>query len=322
VLIRVDGSSCLWQVGVSVEVLVQRTTTPITRAAVRPASAAARVLAIGADGVRLAVSANARFHLDVDGGLDTTDTGPDYAGPPMHTFEVFGEPLEPTPPQPGAAGVYYVHAGDVIPSATALPPNTTTLAFGPGVHRVQRNADGYQLYTLPNAVKVHLALGSVVHAAFQSEPSARWATQQISVGGYGVLSGEENLREAHTDARHTARATPHAGCSENLTPQGITISGAARAHLTGITLVDHPNHHIIAGVAGECEGGQPNGVASNLKILGWRANGDGLHVFSSWRVSDLFMRTQDDSMCVYTRPPPLPPKPTRPCRPHLAGTPT
>ena len=26
--------------------------------------------------------------------------------------------------------------------------------------------------------------------------------------------------------------------------------------------------------------------------MGWRANGDGLHVFANWHVSDLFMRTQ------------------------------
>ena len=40
-------------------------------------------------------------------------------------------------------------------------------------------------------------------------------------------------------------------------------------------------------------GGAPHGVASNLKILGWRANGDGLHVFGSWKVSDLFRSFQN-----------------------------
>ena len=62
-------------------------------------------------------------------------------------------------------------------------------------------------------------------------------------------------------------------------------------NLGGVTLVDHPNHHVIAGVSGHCTAGAPAGEASNLKILGWRANGDGLHVFSAWRVSELFMRT-------------------------------
>jgi hypothetical protein len=33
-----------------------------------------------------------------------------------------------------------------------------------------------------------------------------------------------------------------------------------------------------------------------VKVLGWRANGDGLHVFRNWTVRDLFMRTQDDAM--------------------------
>jgi hypothetical protein len=34
----------------------------------------------------------------------------------------------------------------------------------------------------------------------------------------------------------------------------------------------------------------------NIKIFGWRANGDGIHVFGQWLVSDCFIRTQDDSM--------------------------
>jgi hypothetical protein len=231
----------------------------------------------------------------------------------MHSFAIFAEPLDPAPPHPGQTGVYYVSAGDDIPAAGALPPNTTTLAFGPGVHRVPRNSHGFQLYTLPEAVRVHLALGSVVHTALQTDPAANAASSNISICGYGVLSGEENLREAHADSRHTFRGTPHAGCKDNISPQGITISGGARAQITGVTLVDHPNHHIIAKVSSGCEDGEPRGKVHNIKILGWRANGDGLHVFSSWKVSDLFMRTQDDSM--YTAmmkdgPPPGCPQPS------------
>lgn len=35
---------------------------------------------------------------------------------------------------------------------------------------------------------------------------------------------------------------------------------------------------------------------TNIKIFGWRANGDGIHVFGQWLVTDCFIRTQDDSM--------------------------
>jgi hypothetical protein len=40
----------------------------------------------------------------------------------------------------------------------------------------------------------------------------------------------------------------------------------------------------------------PRGHATALQVLGWRANGDGVHVFSTWNVSDLFLRTQDDTL--------------------------
>ena len=282
--------------GKEVEVLVQRASSPITKAVVRPDSASARVVSIDSTGVRIAVSASARFHLAVDGGLDETNTGPDYTGPPMHTMAIFAEPHDPSPPSKGQPGVVWIEPGDAIPDASALPANTSVLAFAPGVHRVTPNSDGYQVYTLTDKVRLHLSLGAVLHAALQDDPEAGWATQTLHVSGYGVLSGEENEREAHTDSRHLSRSTPHAGCGDNGSPQGVTIKGAKSVILEGILLVDHPNHHIIAGANGKCVDGAPAGVATNLKILGWRANGDGLHVFGSWKVSDLFMRTQDDSM--------------------------
>ena len=70
-----------------------------------------------------------------------------------------------------------------------------------------------------------------------------------------MISGEENLREAHSDNRHLSRSTPHAGCGDNGSPQGITIQGAKSAILEGILLLDHPNHHIIAGANGKCVDG-------------------------------------------------------------------
>ena len=143
-----------------VEVLVQRTSAAITRAIVKPPSAAARVVAIGAEGARLLIHASARFHLDLDGGLDETNTGPDYHGGAVHTFSVFAEPLDPSPPQPGQQGVYWVRAGDLVPAASALPANVTTLAFGPGVHRVARNPDGWAVYTLPHRVLLQCAGGT------------------------------------------------------------------------------------------------------------------------------------------------------------------
>jgi hypothetical protein len=93
-------------------------------------------------------------------------------------------------------------------------------------------------------------------------------------GGYGVLSGEAMTR---------------ADAPDNDSPQGILFMGVVNASITGLTLVDMPNHHIVAGQSDD-------NTLRNVKVLGWRTNGDGVHVFSSWQVSDLFLRTQDDSL--------------------------
>ena len=293
--------------GKEVEVLVQRASSPITKAVVKPESASARVVSIDSTGVRIAVYASARFHLEVDGGMDETNTGPDYTGPPMHTMAIFAEPNDPSAPSKGQPGVVWIEPGDTIPSASALPANTSVLAFGPGVHRVAPNSDGYQVYTLPDKVRLHLSLGAFLHAGLTSDPGATFGTQMLHVSGHGVISGEENLREAHSDSRHLSRSTPHAGCADNNAPRGLSIQGAATAILDGVTMVDHPNLHIIATAVGDCVDGAPPGVASNLKVLGWRANGDGFHVMGLWKVSDLFLRTQDDNM--YTHMSTKAPKP-------------
>ena len=237
--------------------LVQRGSSPIKTAVVRPESAAARVVSVDSTGAHIVISGSARFHLEVDGGMDETNTGPDYVGEPMHTMAIFAEPNDPSKPSKGQPGVVWIEPGDNIPKAGALPANTSVIAFAPGVHRVPTNSDGYQVYTLPDKVRLHLSLGAIVHAALTTDPAAKWGTQTLHVSGFGVLSGEENLREAHSDNLHLSRATPHAGCANNNAPQGVTIVGAASAILEGITLVDHPNHHIIAGAYARASTARP-----------------------------------------------------------------
>jgi len=58
----------------------------------------------------------ARFAVDLDGGLDEVDTGPAYAGPPMHTISVFVNPPLPSP-DPTSPTVTEVKPGRPIPAA-------------------------------------------------------------------------------------------------------------------------------------------------------------------------------------------------------------
>merc|ERR1711871_750970 len=63
----------------------------------------------------------------------------------------------------------------------------------------------------------------------------------------------------------------------------------------GVTMIDFPDHHILLqGCKAKDKGCTPS-LLHNTKVLGWRANGDGIHVFGRWDVSNNYMRTQDDS---------------------------
>lgn len=246
----------------------------IASAAVHPASAHVQILNISAtEGVTLVVDHAARVAVDMDGTMDATDTGPAFAGPPRHTFCWFVD-AQVTLPDPAAPGSIVVHPGDPWPSSLN-PQAWQTVIFAPGVHRFFSAPPlNWTMQNLTAQTRYFLCAGAIVHAALHGGAS-EWGQNGVTVDGFGVLSGEEMSRDTSTP--------------DNASPQGVVFSGMRNASLLGITLVDFPNHHIILGqFAGD--------TLRNVKVLGWRANGDGVHVFSSWNVSDLFLRTQDDSL--------------------------
>jgi hypothetical protein len=253
---------------------------PIRAAATHPASAAARVANVSDGAVTLVATASARVAVDVDGALDATDTGPTYAGPPVATFAWFvdGAPAAGLP-DAAAPSTIVVRPGDALPNASALnPASWPTVIFAPGVHRAAAPPpNNWTLLELAANTRYFLCAGAVVHAALYGMDSQA----NVLIDGFGLLSGEEMAR----------------GGSENNSPRGINTGLNANTSIAGITLVDFPNHHLMLGSAGANDAGAPNvNELANVKVLGWRANGDGLHVFRNWTVRDLFMRTQDDSM--------------------------
>ena len=275
--------------------LTPATKTSIVSAVVRPASSGATASVVRGAAV-VAVQGESRFTVDFDGGMETTDTGPNYRGPPMHTFAVFANILDPNPPSRSDPHVLAIAPGDPLPLPGSLGQNTTTVLFLPGEHRPAAAPGGWAIWTLPPRVRIHVPNGAIVYAALVT---GKWGAQDITVDGFGAFSGEEMSRcPNRTDVAAAQSCT--ISCPTNTSPQGMTLTGVTTAVVTGVTFIDFPNHHIIA-QATQCRGGGVDGeghagIMSNVKVLGWRANGDGLHVFGSWKVSKMFMRTQDDSM--------------------------
>ena len=66
-------------------------------------------------------------------------------------------------------------------------------------------------------------------------------------------------------------------------------------HLLSLSLAQHL---ILDGQTADSARSSPN-TLRHVKIFGWRTNGDGVHLWGHWNnITDLFLRTQDDSMYV------------------------
>jgi hypothetical protein len=251
-------------------------------AAIHPETSDVQMEAVNDAGwMTFSTTRSARVVIDFDGTMDETDTGPGYNGPPIHTFCWFVDDAIPAAelPNPADNDTIVIRPGDDLASAneTALSPTRwQTVVFAPGVHRAATPfPNGFTVLTQAPMTRYFFCAGAVVHAAF-SGGREHWGQSGFVIGGYGALSGEEMTRPG----------------KKNTSPQGITWSGTKNSSLSGVTLLDFPNHHIIVGQSATYN------ELRNVKVMGWRANGDGLHVFANWRVSDLFMRTQDDSLYI------------------------
>ena len=247
--------------------------------------------------------------VDIDEGLDERDTGASAVisgrEAVVHTFSIFANPLlaDSDRPDPDDPDVYTVAPGEETPSDFTQ----STLYWLPGVHRLSpiptccatQNATaacncanspashpGYVApYLLRSNKRYYVPAGAWLDGWMKSAPvgGSDWGISTMTLFGYGVLSGRLMRWKI----------------GDTVTPRGIQLNGMTDVTLSGITLVDHANHHLIlVGSAGESARDRPN-TLHHVKVLGWRTNGDGLHLWGHWNdVTDLFLRTQDDSAYV------------------------
>ena len=177
------------------QVLLQRIGAPIAAARIHPVSSGAVVERIDPDGVVITVPGAARFAVDVDGGLDETDTGPSYHDQaPIHTISVYVNPPLQSP-DPADPAVEVINAGDPVPAAADVPPNSTVV-FGPGEHRIPLTGNqsapinSWPIWQLPQNVVVHLDTAAVLYFALET-PGWGWKNITLQVapraGGRGAV---------------------------------------------------------------------------------------------------------------------------------------
>lgn len=265
-----------------VEILVQRSSSPISEARVVPASSAT-VISIGSEGVIIRLSGDQRFHVDVDGGFDQTDTGPEYTGGPMHTMAIFANPMLDAP-DVSQSNVLEIRPEDWHNNGNPLakaPPKGTTVVFAAGVHRPSGHWVRIQAYA---NTKYFLQPDAIIMAGLGQKDWLFGEDKTLfTLQGYGVFSGEEMSRQNPANGN---------SCDPNDSIGALLVATPNQLDVSGVTMVDFPNHHLKLQGGKEVE---KMSILSNIKIIGWRANGDGIHVFGNWRVSKAFVRTQDDS---------------------------
>jgi len=112
---------------------------------------------------------------------------------------------------------------------------------------------------------------------------------RINILGFGHISGRKYQNRLGNN---------------NNAVKGVNFNKIMASTIVGPTLVDSVNHGWI--LNGKGSSSCPNCVSmlvenwnlcSYLKVLNWRGNGDGIHIFNFWHdVTDTYMRTQDGSM--------------------------
>eukprot|EP00928_Gymnodinium_smaydae_P046496 TRINITY_DN30985_c0_g1_i1.p1 TRINITY_DN30985_c0_g1~~TRINITY_DN30985_c0_g1_i1.p1 ORF type:complete len:719 (+),score=141.28 TRINITY_DN30985_c0_g1_i1:48-2159(+) len=247
----------------------------ISRALVTPAKGEDVSVRIEGGVALITIKRPMQVVVDVDAYMAETDTGPLYEGPPIHTFSIFANRELAWKPDLSSSDVLVVQPGQAPPAKFSQ----STMFFAPGVHELPTDDP----YVLLSGKTYFLHAGAWLKGPLRTVDEV----SDLRVLGYGTLSGG-----------HISRSDPCDAEGQNSSPEAFVTNNATNSQIIGPTFVDYPNHHLM--MFGGEDRRRPN-VLADVKVIGWRANGDGAHVFNYWRVSDLFLRTQDDSLYIASK---------------------
>ncbi len=242
--------------------------SPSPKLKVRPANKVKNVYVSGGKAY-LTLNQPCNVAVDINGQMEDQYTGEIssprqyYTGPPIHTISIHGNPVLANKPATNGPGVLLVTPG-------TKPPQTgswTTMYFLPGVHDLGFDFQVYagKNYYIPGDAMVHAAFNNEIVAAAAISASLAMAPCPASASSIGHLKPG--------------------------TKRGIDINGITGIRVEGVTLADHGNHSII--IWNPYNASNPI-VVDWVKIVTWRANGDGINTFDNGLISNCFVRTQDD----------------------------
>ena len=168
---------------------------------------------------------------------------------------------------------------DPMPAYAADISATNTLYFGPGEHDVG-------LIELKSDQTLYIDEGAVVYACIHAIDA-----QNIRIIGRGILDNSRNKEEILFEANAEGNREAINNARRRHT---VELEYCTNVEIDGITFRDSLVYNV-----------RPVGcrgfTVRNVKIIGcWRFNSDGIdmHNCEGVRISDCFIRTFDDSICV------------------------
>ena len=201
----------------------------------------------------------------------------------VRTLHIFMNPVETGAPSPKDANVVYLAPGTHQMSSFKMPPDKSILYFGPGIHMIDNLA-------LSDGQMVYIAGGAVVRSTIrETEPFVT-----------DTLAGQSSKV-------YTKPAISIYGARIKIRGRGILDGLAAPGkRLLSIEGQDIGLYDVILRYSGNWF--MPiffsdRVEVSNLKILSYRANSDGIDIYSSRDVSvqGCFIRTVDDVITVKSK---------------------
>jgi hypothetical protein len=254
--------------GTAVEVEIAKVGgAAITKAMVRPVGHASAATIVGGK-VYVTFQNPSNINVDIDGQMEDRYTGMNYSGPAVHTISLFANPVFKKP-NLNNPRVYQLEPGETIP----LSSSTTwdTLVFKPGIHRIGTP------YQISSRKVLYIPGDAVVHGTIH--PPDLWGANAAinwSVYGSGTLSGEEIAWDISTSTNK-----PFTRQAAGVLLEGFVVADPAH-HTFNMNSTNHTDDRFV-------------NIYKNLKILGWRINGDGGNGFVNSTVTDCFYRVQDDA---------------------------
>jgi uncharacterized repeat protein (TIGR02543 family) len=247
----------------------------IFKATVHPAQKAS-VATLSNGKIYFTVTNPGQLVIDINGQMDDFNAAINGGiGAPVHAISLFVNPVikKPTLTNPRT---YYVEPTTTRAMLDNVAPATfDTIYYKPGVHDLGKDIKIYpgKVVYIPGDALIYGNMNNlgVPNGGFSKNG------ENIRVYGYGTISG---AKITHND--YVVNPTG--------SYKGFEIENGLNWKCEGIANIDSPNHSVYTI-------GGTNGLFNWVKVITWRANGDGIGGFEP--TLNCFIRTQDD--CSYAK---------------------